>query len=216
MPDTRIVGGPALDAQARRVAVTVEQRGRTLLYVMNADGTDARVVSGALAVQGSPAWAPDGRVLAVGASLDGARHLFRVPLDGLPSSVIEDYAVDPVWSPAGDFIVYSTADIGTRIAVKAVTGDGRRHPAVDFTLTRGARRVRFFQDQRALVLMRGDIGHKDLWLVDLDSGRERQLTELPLDFLIRDFDLSTDGRELVVERLQEHSDIVLIDLAARK
>ena len=86
----------------------------------------------------------------------------------------------------------------------------------NLTLTRGARRLRFFHGQRALVVMRGEIQHKNLWLVDLMTGAERQLTNLPPDFNVRDFDVSADGREIVLERVQEHSDVVLIDLAPRK
>jgi hypothetical protein len=37
------------------------------------------------------------------------------------------------------------------------------------------------------------------------------LTRLPADFNTQDFDLSPDGREIVLERVQEHSDIVLVD-----
>jgi hypothetical protein len=39
------------------------------------------------------------------------------------------------------------------------------------------------------------------------------LTDLAPDFNVRDFDVSPDGREIVLERVQEHSDVVLIDLA---
>ena len=62
------------------------------------------------------------------------------------------------------------------------------------------------------MLLRGEIGHKNLWLIDLETGAERQLTNLPPDFGIRDFDISPDGREVVLERVQEHSDVVLLDL----
>ena len=62
------------------------------------------------------------------------------------------------------------------------------------------------------MLLRGDIQHKDLWLIDLATGTERQLTHLPADFDIRDFDVSPDGREVVLERTQERSDVVLLDL----
>jgi len=61
-------------------------------------------------------------------------------------------------------------------------------------------------------MMRGDVNHKDLWLVDLGTGAERQLTSLAPDFDVRDFDVSADGGEIVLERIQEHSDVVLIDL----
>jgi hypothetical protein len=63
-----------------------------------------------------------------------------------------------------------------------------------------------------LMLLRGEIQHKNLWLVDLETGAERQLTSLPPDFEIRDFDISQNGREVVLERVQERSDIVLMDL----
>jgi hypothetical protein len=65
------------------------------------------------------------------------------------------------------------------------------------------------------VYLRGDIQHKDLWLIDLDTGAERQLTHLPSDFDLSDFDLSPNGRELVLERVQESSDVVMLDLPRR-
>jgi dipeptidyl aminopeptidase/acylaminoacyl peptidase len=68
---------------------------------------------------------------------------------------------------------------------------------------------------RGLVLLRGDVEHKNLWLVDVDTGAERQLTNMPAGFDIRDFDISADGREVVVERVQERSDVVLLDLPRR-
>jgi hypothetical protein len=46
----------------------------------------------------------------------------------------------------------------------------------------------------------------------LDTGVERQLTNITPDFDIRDFDISPDGREVVLERAQERSDVVLLDL----
>ncbi len=63
--------------------------------------------------------------------------------------------------------------------------------------------------------LRGDIQHKNLWLLDLKTGVERQLTDVPVDFDIQDFSLSPDGREVVLERVQERSDIVLLDIPAR-
>jgi Tol biopolymer transport system component len=59
------------------------------------------------------------------------------------------------------------------------------------------------------------MAHKNLWLVDLSTGAERQLTNFGPEFIVRDFDISPDGRELVVEQVQEQSDIVLIDRQRR-
>jgi hypothetical protein len=59
--------------------------------------------------------------------------------------------------------------------------------------------------------MRGELRHKDLWLLDLETGAERALTALPAEFDLRDFDVSPDGREAVLEQAQEQSDIVQLD-----
>jgi hypothetical protein len=73
----------------------------------------------------------------------------------------------------------------------------------------------FLPGGRALVLLRGEIQHKNLWLIDLETGTERQLTNLAPDFDVRDFDISPDGRDVVLERVQEHSEVVLLDLPRR-
>ena len=62
------------------------------------------------------------------------------------------------------------------------------------------------------MLLRGEIQHKNLWLIDLETGAERQLTNLTPDFDIRNFDISADGREVVFERVQERSDVAMLDL----
>jgi hypothetical protein len=63
--------------------------------------------------------------------------------------------------------------------------------------------------------LRGDLEHKNVWLVNLQTGEERQWTYFPDDFNIRDFDISPDRHDLVFERAQERADVVLMDLAKR-
>jgi Tol biopolymer transport system component len=214
-PEARIIGGPEVAPDGHRIAFSVQQRGNTLLYLINDDGTNARVVTDSLELRGAPAWTPDGQWLTSAANVDGTPHLFRISLEGALVPLVQEYAVDPVWSPGGDFLVYSGADIGTTFAVKAVTASASPYRFPNLTLTRGARRLRFFPGRPALVMMRGEIQHKNLWLIDLETGEERQLTNLPLDFNLRDFDVSPNSREIVLERVHEHSDIVMVDLARR-
>ena len=52
-------------------------------------------------------------------------------------------------------------------------------------------------------------------VVLVDTPAERQLTDFGPDFTVRDFDISADGREIVVEQVQQHSDLVLIDIPRR-
>ena len=180
---------------------------------MQANGTGARIVADSLDLQGAPSWAPDGQSITSAATDHGVPHLFRVPVDGRsPTPFVQEYSVDPTWTPDGRFVVYSGPDIGTKFSVKAVTAEAAAHPLPTLTLTRGARHLTFLPGGRALVFLRGEIQHKNLWLMDLETGAERQLTNLAPDFDVRDFDISPDGREVVLERVQERSDVVLLDL----
>jgi Tol biopolymer transport system component len=211
--EARVFGGPAISPDGRYIAFSVRQHGQALLYVMQGDGTNARVVADSLELQGAPAWAPDGQSITSAADDRGVPHLYRVPIDGRsPAVFVQEYSVDPAWSPDGRFVVYSGPDIGATFSVKAVTAEAAGHPLPTLNLTRGARHLAFLPGGRALVLLRGEIQHKNLWLVDLETGAERQLTNFTSDFDIRDFDISPDGREVVLERVQDRSDVVLLDL----
>jgi Tol biopolymer transport system component len=214
--DARILGSLAIDPEGRRVAFAIRQRGQALLCAMNADGTEARVVAKSLDWQGTPAWTPDGRSIVAAALDGGVPHLFKVPLDGSPPATLgREQAFEPVWSPDGSFVVFSGPDIGTTFAMRAMNGDGTPHPLPNLTLSRGARHLRFLPGQRALVVLKGEIRHKNLWSIDLQTGAARQLTNLPEDFDVQDFDVSPDGREVVLERAQAHSEIVLLDVPRR-
>jgi Tol biopolymer transport system component len=209
----RVFGGPAISADGRHIAFSVMQHGQTLLYMMQADGTNAHVVADSLDLQGAPAWAPDGQSITSAATDHGVPRLFHVPIDGrAAASFVQEYSVDPTWSPDGRFVVYSGPDVGTTFSVKAVTAEAAPHSLPALSLTRGARHLAFLPGSHSLVLLRGEMQHKNLWLIDLETGAERQLTSLAPEFDIQDFDISPDGHEVVIERVQERSNVVLLDL----
>jgi Tol biopolymer transport system component len=211
-PQTRVVGRPALSRDGARIAFVAERSRQRSLHIANADGTNARVLTSSLQLEGSPAWAPDGRSITVGAAAGEITRLLKVPLDGAAAAqVVNEYSTDPEWSSDGSLLVYSGPDIGTTFAVKIIATGASAPAAAAFTLSRGSRHVAFLPGRRALFVLRGEIAHKDLWLIDLDTGAERQLTAFPADFNVRDFDISPDGREIVVEQVLEQSDVVLID-----
>ncbi|HJT90163.1 MAG TPA: LpqB family beta-propeller domain-containing protein, partial [Bryobacteraceae bacterium] len=208
-----VFGGPALSPDGRSIAFSVRQHSQSLLYVMQVDGSSARVVADSLNLSGAPAWAPDGRWITSAVNNRGVPRLFRIPADGgAPALLSKDYAMDPAWAPGGHFLIYSGPDIGTTFTVEAITSGGLPHALPrPIRLSRGARRLKLLPGGRQLAFMRGGIGHKDVYLMDLDTGAERRLTTLSPDFEIQDFDISADGREVIVERIEERSDIVLID-----
>jgi Tol biopolymer transport system component len=211
--DASVFGGPAISRDGRYIAFSVRQHGQKLLYIMQADGANVRSVVDSLDLQGNPAWSPDGQSITTAVEEHDVSHLFRIPIDGHPPTpLIRDYSIDPTWSPDGSFLIYSGRDIGSTFSLKAATAENTSHPLPALTLTRGARHVAFLPDGRSLVLLRGEIQHKNLWLIDLGTGAERQLTHFAPEFDIQDFDISPDGHEVVIERVQERSNLVLLDL----
>ena len=212
----QIFGGPAISPDGGLLRSRSRQGGQTLLYVMQADGSNARIVTDSLDLAGLSGMGARWAVHHFGGGR--SRHSASLPRAARghsPTRFVQEYSLDPAWAPDGRFVVYSGPDIGTTFSVKAVTAEAAVHPLPSLTLTRGARHVAFLPGGRGLVLLRGEIQHKNLWLVDLETGAERQLTNLPPDFDIRDFDISPDGRDVVLERSQERSDVVLMDLPRR-
>jgi Tol biopolymer transport system component len=212
----RVVGGPALSADSRHVALAVQRRGSTQLYVINSDGSDAHKLAAELDVRGAPAWSPAGDWLAIAAMRDGAPRLFKIPTaqGAAPIALGDDYALDPIWSPSGQFIIYTGRDVGTTFEIKAVNADGTPHALPRLFLNRGSRRLDFLgADEDALVVLQGALSHKEFWVIDLRNGEKRPLTDLGPGPLIGDFDVSADGGTIVFDRVREQSDILRIDLA---
>lgn len=165
-----------------------------------------------LALRGDLAWAPDSQSIVGAVVRDGEPRMTRIPIDGSPPQpMASEYSVDPVWSPDGKYFVYSGADVGTTFPVRASGPDGRPYGMASLILTRGARRVAFARNSGSLVILRGEIGHKNFWLLDPQSGAERQLTDLPSNLRIGDFDVSPDGTEIIFDRVEDSSSIALID-----
>jgi Tol biopolymer transport system component len=210
------VGAPAIAPDGRHIAFTVENEDGKKLYVIDGNGGNARIIGAALNLRGALAWAPDSQSIVGAVVRDGEPHLASIFLDGrAPQPLVSEYSLDPTWSPDGKYLVYSGADVGTTFPLRASGPDGRPYGMASLILTRGARRVAFAQKTGSLVILRGEVGHKNFWLLDPKTGAERQLTDLPSKFAIGDFDVSADGTEIIFDRVQVSSNIALIDRAHR-
>ncbi|GAB3383918.1 winged helix-turn-helix domain-containing protein [Lysobacter fragariae] len=213
---SRLVAGPAIDRTSQRIAFSAARDGKTRLQVMNADGSGLHTLAPDLEVEGAPVWSPNGDAILIAAEQGQDTRLFQVPLDGAPIvPITADYSRDATWSPDGRFLVYNGAEIGPQFPVRAMSADGRPRSLPDVVLPRGARRLVFLSGSNGLVVLKGDARNRNFWLVDLDTGKERQLTDFDSGFPIDNFDVSADGREIVFDQLREESDVVQIDLARR-
>jgi serine/threonine protein kinase/Tol biopolymer transport system component len=206
------VGAPSISPDGRRLAFTVDRAGATQLYTLDHDGRHPKAVTGTLPLRGNLAWAPDSQSIVGAIVSEGEPRLARIFLDAAPpQSIVADYSVDPVWSPDGKYFVYTGAQTATIFPLRASAPDGRPYNMPGLLLTIGARRVAFARNSGSLVFLRGAIDRKDFWQLNLQTGAERQLTDLPAGFVIGDFDVSPDGTEIVFDRVQGNSSVVLIE-----
>src|SRR4029077_5177535 len=117
---------PAATRDGRRVAVVVAKERKRRLAIMFADGTDFHGLAESIDIQGTADWSPDGSWIAAGGSDAQGPALFRIPVDGSPPvRLVAGPAVNPVWSPDGDLIVYAGALATGQIApLRGMRPDG--------------------------------------------------------------------------------------------
>ncbi|HZQ95902.1 MAG TPA: protein kinase [Candidatus Sulfotelmatobacter sp.] len=205
----------AISADGRSVAFVVRRHDKQQLHVMTADGTQLHPLSGSIDVRGTASWSPDGRWIVVAGSDANEEGLFKLPVDGgSPVRIASGPCLDPVWSPRGDLIVYSGAQVFTVAPLLAIHPDGTPAKLPDIKVQREGERVRFLPDGSGLVYMLGNTtAEQDFWLLDMRTMRSRRLSRLSSSAVMRTFDITPDGKRIVFDRLKEDSDILLIDRA---
>jgi Tol biopolymer transport system component len=210
-----VVAPPAISPDGRLICFSYRKQGTAGLYVMNADGTNVRTLVDSFDVRGAASWSPDGKWVAVAANRGDGTRLFRVRLGGgQPVRLLDTLSFNPIWSPDGRFIVYSEQQGGGSFQVKAMLPDNASVPfpelQVGYTI---ATPYRFTPNGNALIALDGNLGYQNFFWVDLESGQQRQITDFKPGFVIQNFDVSPDGKQIVFDRLRDNSDIVLINLA---
>jgi len=166
----------------------------------------------AMEIRGTADWSPDGRWVVVGGSHEGVPGLYKIPVDGGPPvRIVEGEVLDPVWSPDGNLIVYAGEQIQALLTLRAVRPDGTPVELPDIKVLRAGERAQFLPDGSGLVYMKGSQPSLDFWLLDLATLQDRRLTRLDPGPFMRTFDVTPDGKRILFDRIEENSDIVLIE-----
>ena len=136
--------------------------------------------------------------------------LFKIPVDGgAPVRLVAGQAVNPVWSPDGNLIVYAGALVRPDRAARGVRPDGTPSSCRPVRVRPGG--YRFLPNGSGLVYL-PRIQSLDFWLLDFATKKTRPLTHLSNQGTIGTFDITPDGKHIVFDRSRQNSDIVLIDL----
>ncbi len=211
--DGVIVTPAAVSPDGSKICFVIRQGIRQHLYVMTSDGTGAHELADALDVRDAGSWSPDGKWIAFTAEDNAGGRIYKIAAEGgPPERLTEELSYNPVWAPDGRMILYAAPLQGVTFPIKAITPEKRPVPVHELGVTGEGNRYRFLPDGKTIVLLQGWFRHQDFWAVDLASGQRRRLTNLKPGSLLRNFDISPDGKTIVFDRVQENSDIVLIDM----
>jgi TolB protein len=227
--------------------------------MMNADGSNGRLLTDESSSNRNPAVSPDGRYLVFLSSRSGIDNLWRMNLDGSNLKQLTTaggFMFD--FSPDGRWVVFSnretdfvklfkiSIDGGSPVRLydqpsrlPAVSPDGkliaclstdRQSGKVNLLIlpfeggaplkTLDAKAVnisdviapRWTPDGRALIYANPQQGRVNLWRVPLDGSPPQQVTHFndAKPERIWNFDLSRDGKQLVIARGSQSADVVLI------
>ncbi len=173
---------PAWSPDGKQIAFSSNRNGAFNIYLMNADGSGAALVTSEVA--GSPAscmcpsWSPDGDRIAY-MKREGAKStLVAVDTDGDHERIIAEDAWDPAWSPGGDKIAFTSLRSGEGWKLYTVEPDGGKlKMIVDMQNKAGYVYPAWSPDGKQLCFTSQVGEHYELHVCDKDGGNVAQLTK---------------------------------------
>ena len=210
--DGALLDPPAVSSDGRRVAIALRRGGKLTLHLATAEGNELQPIGESIDISGAADWSRDGQWIVTGGTDSHSAGVFKIPVSGgMPVRLTTGEASNPVWSPAGNLIVYAGENVGFFAPLLAVRPDGTPVKLPSIQVLREGVRVRFLPGGSGLVYLQGLPSAQTLWLLDLATMKSRELTRLDNAGTIRSFDISPDGN-IVFDRLRGNSHVVLIDL----
>ena len=212
---------PVFSPDGTKVAFVTRPAERTpyALFVANADGSEARSVTGGMRVVTSElagiSWSPDSSSLVFQSSDKGRNRLYRVGVDGTGLEAITDRDADrvyPSWSPDGKWLSYklTLTDGGwsTHLAIARPDGTGERRLVSETSSKAAFSGSGWMIDSEGIVYFRSSSSGHSVARVDLE-GNETLLSRPNMEDAFNPV-LSPDGRR-VAFGMQSGAAIVDLD-----
>ena len=153
------------------------------LHVMNADGSEARKLSDdILDVASSYSWSPDGRWIVYVSHIGGGGtdRIFKINSDGGGrQQLTETRAAQPVWSPDGSLIAFTSRDPAWSCKIYLMNPDGsEQRQLTSFPIGFGATSPVWSPDGSNILFEVHDVqnSQRDLWVVNSDGSGQQRLT----------------------------------------
>ena len=184
------------------------------IYIVNADGTDIRLIVVREQRDFRPEWSPDGSHLVFTTVIDGVHAIVRVDVDGgnlEQVTRLEEAAGDPDYSPDGTRLLYFTDEPLARDLFVRDVASGKVTTLTD-TPDFEETSPRWAPDGRRIVFVGkkpGDSTESDIWVLDTETGERRNLTDTPETGEFHP-DFSSDGARVVYIRVEDGSFAVAV------
>ena len=155
------------------------------IYSIGVSGgeTPRRLTVGRGAINTNPTPSPDGRRIVYVSNVLGRPELYIMDSDGTDADVLtnydfseNDYRSDPDWSPDGRLIAYQER-LGGRFQIRSIRASGGTPK--QYTSEGENEQPSWAPDSRHVVFTSTRTGVRQLWIMDTESSRVRQLTKSP-------------------------------------
>ncbi len=202
---------PAVSPDNRYIAFTGFRGGVFSIWRMDADGSNqVQLTTGDLA--SFPTWSPDGKWIYYSVLAGGTAAIWKVGSDGHEAGAVTNYySRGPVVSPDGKLISCTYWDEATGSNRYAVIPSSGGAPIKLFGMpdVNGQRMARWTPDGQTLLYIDTHDGNSNIWTQQLNGGAPKQVTTFDSDQVF-DFDLSADGKQIILTRGSTVSDVVLM------
>ncbi len=200
---------PRVSPDGHYIVFFSDRAGSWQIWRMDSDGNDPKQLTDSRGY--GPDCSPDGKWV-VYSMIGAEKGIWKVPMEGgNPVRLSDAEAHHPIISPDGKTIAYSYEDPSANppqgVAIMAFEG-GPATKHFDILSSVGTS-FRWGTDGRSLLYTKNEGGVDNIWSQPIAGGTPKQITHFNSE-LISGFDLSRDGKRLVMSRGTRKQDVELI------